>query len=59
MGHEFPNPPAMERAAHELPLLAEKGAYWKDRVKATGNAVVPQVVYPIFAALYERLAGEL
>lgn len=55
MRHEFPVPPNCDQADYEAPRLAPKPPHWKDRVKALGNAVVPQVAYPIFKRIYEVL----
>jgi len=53
--HEFPAGSWQSQKAWEPPRLAPDNAERAQRVKALGNAVVPQQAYPIFAALYEFL----
>lgn len=59
MRHEFPARPGEAPKASEPPrLLDSRNENHKERLKALGNGVVPQVAYPIFYYLYERLANE-
>ncbi len=39
-------------------VTADKLKYRKDRIKAIGNAVVPQVVYPLACAIRDRLQAQ-
>lgn len=54
-GHRFPSGPNQRQYSWEAPRLAVSRAYRKERIKALGNAVVPQVVYPIALAIVAML----
>lgn len=43
--------PTIRRGVHGLPRELDKGK----RIKALGNAIVPQVAYPILKAIYDNL----
>lgn len=52
----FPARPGEQQHAYEPPRTAPSTPTTNARIKALGNAVVPQVAYPIFAAIAEWLA---
>lgn len=51
----FPARPGEPQYAYEPPRTAPSTKETNARIKALGNAVVPQVAYPLFEALYEWL----
>jgi DNA (cytosine-5)-methyltransferase 1 len=55
MRHRFPSRPNEPQHESEPSRLCGKIPNRSSRIKALGNAVVPQVAYPIFAMLYESL----
>lgn len=57
MSHRFPSPPGPQHD-YEPPRIQLGVVNRADRIKALGNAVVPQVAYPIFALLHEKLSTE-
>lgn len=57
MTQPFPAPPGAQ-AAHEVPRTTDRNDYRKDRIKALGNGVVPQVILPIALAMKARLEAE-
>ena len=60
MQHQFPSRPNQPQHENEPSRLCGKLPNRRNRIKALGNAVVPQAVYPIFAYLYQRLSeGQL
>lgn len=52
----FPARPGEQQHAYEPPRTAPSTPTTNARIKALGNAVLPQVAYPIFAAIAEWLA---
>lgn len=53
--NKFPAPPDKPQYEWESPRVIEtKGKHYKDRIKALGNSVLPQVVYP-FARIIRTL----
>ena len=59
MAHQWPAPPNTPQHENEPPRLVEDYAGRKQRIHALGNILMPQVVYPIFKALYDRLSAEV
>lgn len=55
MALEYPAPPNQNQHEWEPDYIAPKNAYTKPRLKALGNAVVPQVVFPLAVELYQIL----
>ena len=55
--HQFPTPPG-EQYEWEPPRTTERTEHRTARIKALGNAVVPQVIYPIALAIREWLENE-
>jgi len=56
MAHQFPARPNESQFDGEPPRLCGKIPNRRNRVKALGNAVVPQVAYPIFKMLIDVLS---
>lgn len=56
-GHKFPAPSNEPSHKDEPDLTIESGSdpHWAARMKALGNAVVPQVVYPFALKIHELL----
>ncbi len=55
--HQFPALPHRPQYQWEAPRqILQRGENWVGRIKASGNAVVPQVVYPIAVAIREVLS---
>lgn len=56
-GHKFPAPSNEPSHKDEPDLTIERGSdpHWAARMKALGNAVVPQVVYPFALKIHELL----
>lgn len=58
VGHHFPAGQGAEQYLWEPPrIIAERDKDWKEKVTAIGNAVVPQVIYPIAVSIREYLEG--
>jgi len=55
MQHQFPARPNQPQHENEPSRLCGKIPNRRNRIKALGNAVVPQTVYPIFVNLYQVL----
>lgn len=56
MAHAFPAYMNQPQHAHEPPtMLQKRPKNWAHRIEALGNAVVPQVVYPIAREMYSLL----
>jgi hypothetical protein len=55
-GHHFPAGQGVAPYAGEAPrFLPTKPLHWQQQMQAVGNAVVPQVILPIAAAVREFL----
>jgi DNA (cytosine-5)-methyltransferase 1 len=57
-GHQFPAPRGVPQYDFEPPRVTDRKDLRRDRIKALGNAVVPQVIYPIAVEMYKYLMGE-
>lgn len=55
MAHKWPMPMQPEQYPHEAPRMAPKDEYTIDRIRALGNAVVPQCIYPIAVQIAQLL----
>lgn len=55
MNHQWPAKPNQPQYAHEAPRMAAGNKHTIDRIRALGNAVVPQCVYPQAALIAELL----
>ena len=57
--HRWPAGQGTEQYPYEPPrVLAQTTPHWQDKVRAVGNAVVPQQVYPLAVALREFLSRQ-
>jgi len=56
--HKFPAPPGYTQADYEPPRVSTQSKDRAARLKALGNAVVPQCVYPLAVAIGEWLGRE-
>lgn len=56
--HKFPAPPGYTQADYEPPRVSTQSKDRAARLKALGNAVVPQCVYPLAVAIGEWLDKE-
>jgi DNA (cytosine-5)-methyltransferase 1 len=54
-GHRFPNYRGLEPFEFEPPKVTERKHLRKERIKALGNAVVPQCIYPIAVEMMAEL----
>lgn len=59
MSHQWPARPNEPQLKSEPPRLIADYPNRRHEIKGFGNAVLPQVVYPIFKALHERLSAEV
>lgn len=57
-GHHWPARPGQPQHAWEPPRVTDRRENQTARLKALGNAVVPQVVYPIAQSICEWLASQ-
>lgn len=58
MTHLWPAAPHQEQNANEALRMAPGNEHTIDRIRALGNAVVPQCVYPIALEISELLSGQ-
>jgi hypothetical protein len=59
MQHRFPARPHQEPYSFERPRLTDDYPDRSHRLKALGNAVLPQKIYPIAVYLAEKLSREV
>ncbi len=53
-GHRWPSGPGEEQEAWEPPrIITKKEKYRNKRLKALGNAIVPQQIYPLFQSIVD------
>lgn len=57
-GHRFPAGPGPQHPWEPPRQIVSRGPHWKHRVKALGNAVVPQVVYPFAVEIMRLLEAD-
>ena len=58
MNHRWPALCGQPQYDYEEPRLTDDSdPYRRQRIKAIGNAVVPQIVYPVAKLLYEKLSA--
>ena len=55
MMHQWPAAPHQPQHTHEAPRMAPMGVHTIDRIRALGNAVVPQCIYPQAVLIAELL----
>lgn len=55
--HQFPAPRNVPQYDFEPPRVTERKHLRRQRIKALGNAVVPQVIYPIAQEMFKYLNG--
>ena len=58
INHQFPAGPGPQHPWEPPRRIVQRGAHWKHRVKALGNAVVPQVVYPFAVEIMRLLEAD-
>lgn len=56
-GHRFPAGPGPQHPWEPPRQIVSRGPHWKHRIKALGNSVVPQCVYPFALEIRNMLEG--
>lgn len=57
-GHRFPAGPGPQHPWETPRQIVSRGPHWKHRIRALGNAVVPQVVYPFAVEIMRLLEAD-